>query len=75
VRYKTVVKVYAAGLYLGAEGTAPPRKPCAVPGAKRIAITMLRDVNADELGRLFTRGVGDNSPRKKWHSSSPGCCA
>jgi hypothetical protein len=71
VRYKTVVKVYAAGLYLGAKARTP-EEAVAVPGAKRIAITMLRSVNADELGRLFTRGVGDNSPRNEMAQLIPG---
>jgi hypothetical protein len=71
VRYKTVLKVYAAGLYLSAKAYTP-EEAAAAPGAKRIAITMLRDVNADELGRLFTRGVEDNSPRNAMAQLIPG---
>jgi hypothetical protein len=35
----------------------------AVPGAKRIAVTMLRDIDASEMGKMFTRGMEDNMDR------------
>ena len=56
VRYKAVFQVYAAALYL-------PRKSSAVDDAlstqspKRLTITMLREIDAAELGKLFTRGM------------------
>lgn len=58
-RYRAIIKVYTAGLYL-------PRKvstsddALSAAGAKRVSITMLRDIDSSELGRLFTRSVEDN---------------
>ncbi len=46
VRYKFVVKVYVAGLYL----SQPARSAAEVmdaPGPKRMSITMLRDIDAN----------------------------
>jgi len=71
VRYKAVFKVYTAGLYLGAKASTP-EEVLAAPGAKRMAITMLRDIDANELGKLFTRGVEDNSPKSEMLQLIPG---
>jgi hypothetical protein len=71
VRYKAVFKVYAAGLYLGKKASSP-EEVLAAPGAKRVAISMLRDIDANELGKLFTRGVQDNSPRAEVSQLIPG---
>lgn len=71
VRYKAVFKVYAAGLYLGhKQGT--PEDVLAAPGAKRMQVTMLRDIDANELGKLFTRGVQDNAPKEQMSRLIPG---
>lgn len=71
VRYKAVFKVYTAGLYLGKKaGTT--EEVLAAAGAKRITITMLRDIDANELGKLFTRGVEDNSPKSEMSQLIPG---
>ena len=62
VRYKAAFKVYAAALYL-------PKKSTAVSDAistqtpKRLHITMLREIDANELGRMFTRGLEENLDR------------
>jgi hypothetical protein len=71
VRYKAVFKVYTAGLYLGKKVDSP-EEVLAAPGAKRMAITMLRDIDANELGKLFTRGVEDNSPKGEMSQLIPG---
>lgn len=62
IRYKAVFKVYSAGLYLGKKASTP-EEVLAMPGPKRVSITMLREIDANELGKLFTRGVEDNSGR------------
>jgi hypothetical protein len=62
IRYKAVFKVYVAALYLGRKTTVA-EEALQMPGMKRIAITMLRDIDANELGKLLTRGVEDNLPR------------
>ena len=71
VRYKAVFKVYAAGLYLTKKaGTA--EEVMVATGPKRLSITMLREIDSAELGKLFTRGVEDNSPRSEMSKLIPG---
>jgi hypothetical protein len=71
VRYKVVVKVYAAGLYISRKaGTT--EEVLAAPGPKRLHITMLRDIESAELGRLFTRGVEDNMDKAGFSKLVPG---
>jgi hypothetical protein len=71
VRYKAIFKVYTAGLYLAGKADTPDAV-LAEPGAKRVTITMLRDIDANELGKLFTRGVEDNTPRSDMGQLIPG---
>lgn len=71
IRYKAIFKVYTAGLYLGAKA-ATTEAVLAAPGAKRMHIVMLRDIDANELGKLFTRGMQDNSPREEFSKSIAG---
>lgn len=63
VRYKFVVKVYTAGLYL-AKKASTPEEVLTMPGPKKMSITMLRDIDSNELGKLFIRGVEDNMDNK-----------
>lgn len=71
VRYKAVFKVYTAGLYLSKKaGTT--EEVLAAPGAKRISITMLRDIDSAELGKLFSRGMEDNMDRASFSKLVPG---
>ena len=75
VRYKAVFKVYAAGLYLPANLQNRPTTPdevLGVAGPRRMAITMLREIDSNELGKLFTRGVEDNMPRSDYARLVPG---
>jgi hypothetical protein len=71
VRYKAVFKVYAAGLYL-TKKAGTPEEVMAAQGPKRLSITMLREIDSAELGKLFTRGVEDNSPRSEMSKLIPG---
>jgi len=71
IRYKAIFKVYTAGLYL-AEKAATPEAVLAAAGPKRLQVVMLRDIDANELGKLFTRGMQDNSPREEFIQSIPG---
>jgi hypothetical protein len=71
VRYKAIFKVYTAGLYVG-QKVGTPEEALAAPGPKRVAITMLRDIDANELGKLFTKGVEDNSPKSEMLNLIPG---
>ena len=71
VRYRAVFKVYTAGLYLGKKASTP-EEVFAAPGPKRMSITLLRDVDANELGKAFTKGFEDNSPKAEMSKPIPG---
>lgn len=71
IRYKAIFKVYAAGLYLPKK-SGTPEEALAAPGAKRISITMLREIDTGELGKLFTRGVEDNMDKAAFSKIIPG---
>lgn len=71
VRYRAVFKVYAAGLYLSKKA-GMPEEVFAAPGPKRMSITLLREVDANELGKAFTKGFEDNSPRAEMSKLIPG---
>lgn len=71
IRYKAVFKVYAAGLYLSSKASTP-EAVLTQAGPKRLHISMLRDIDANELGRLFTRGLEDNAPREEFSRSING---
>ena len=71
VRYKAIFKVYTAGLYLSKKA-GTPEEVVAAPGPKRMSITMLREIDSNELGKLFTRGVEDNAPKGEMSKLIPG---
>ncbi len=71
IRYKAVFKVYTAGLYLPKKADTPEEVQ-AMPGAKRMNMTMLREVDTTELGKLFTRGVQDNMDKAAFSKIIPG---
>ena len=71
VRYRAVFKVYAAGLYVGKK-VSTPEEVFAAPGPKRMAITLLRDIDSNELGKAFTKGFEDNSPKSEMSKLIPG---
>ena len=58
-RYRGPFKVYAAGLYLPRKAGTPD-EVLALAGARRISVTMLREIDAADFGKLLTRGVEDN---------------
>ena len=70
-RYKAVFKVYTAGLYLE-KPTHSLQDIAALPGPKRISVTMLRDIDSAELGKLFARGMEDNMERAAFSRLVPG---
>jgi len=65
IRYKAIFKVYTAGLYLNAKA-GTPEAVLANPGPKRLHIQMLRDIDGNELGKLFTKGMEDNATREEF---------
>ncbi|MES2943260.1 MAG: chalcone isomerase family protein [Pseudomonadota bacterium] len=71
IRYKAVFKVYVAALYVGKK-VATPEEFYAATGPKRISITMLRDIDSNELGKAFTKGFEDNAPKSEMSKLVPG---
>lgn len=71
VRYKAVFKVYTAGLYLGQKAETT-EAVLAASGPRRLTITMLRDIDSGELGKLFSRGMEDNMDRAAFSKLIPG---
>jgi hypothetical protein len=71
VRYKAIFKVYTAGLYVGKK-VATPEELFAALGPKRISITLLRDIDSNELGKAFTKGFEENSPKNEMSKLIPG---
>lgn len=71
VRYKAVFKVYTAGLYLEKKAGST-EEVLKLPGRKRMVITMLRDIDSGELGKLFSRGMEDNMERAAFSKLIPG---
>ncbi len=71
VRYKAVFKVYTAGLYLDKKAGST-QEVAALKGAKRMSITMLREIDSTELGKLFSRGMEDNMDRAAFSKLIPG---
>jgi hypothetical protein len=61
IRYRTIFKVYAAGLYLP-KRSQDEKEILAMPGSKRLHAVMFREVEGDVLGRLLMQGIRDNSP-------------
>ena len=70
IRYK-FIKVYTAGLYLTGKASTL-EAVLASPGPRRMHIVMLREINADELGRLFTKGMEQNASREEFSKVIPG---
>lgn len=62
-RYKAIFKVYDLGLYT-AQKVSTPDALIALPGPKRLQFTALRELPGTDLGRLFIKGLSDNSPKE-----------
>lgn len=62
IRFRGPFRVYTAALYTAAPVTTANAFH-AQPGAKRLVLTMLREVDSTDLGRLFIRGIEKNMPR------------
>ncbi len=71
VRYKAVFKVYAAGLYLTTKATTT-EAVLASNGPRRMHIVMLREIDANELGKLFTKSMEQNTSREEFSKVIPG---
>lgn len=71
VRYKAIFKVYVAALYVGKK-VVTPEEFYAATGPKRMSITMLREIDSNELGKAFTKGFEENAPRGEMAKLIPG---
>jgi Chalcone isomerase-like len=71
IRYKGPFKVYVAGLYAGKKATSLDDL-VNQPGPKRMQITMVRDIEANEFGKLLTRGMEDNTSKAEMSKLVPG---
>ena len=65
LRTRYIFKVYAAGLYLASKASTPA-EVLSAPGPKRMQIVMLRDIDANDLGKLFTQGIQKNVSREEF---------
>ena len=70
-RYKAIFKVYVAGLYLTRKASTL-EEVMAAPGPKRVLVTMVRDIDSAELGKLLTRGMEDNMGKAEMSKMIPG---
>ncbi len=71
VRYKAIFKVYSAGLYLNTKATTP-EQVLSNTGPRRMHIVMLREIDANELGKLFTKSMEQNASREEFSKIIPG---
>lgn len=71
IRYKVIFKVYVVGLYLGKKA-ATSEEAYAAAGSKRISITMLREIDSNELGKAFTKAFEENAPKAEMSRLIPG---
>ncbi|MDB5883853.1 MAG: putative lipoprotein transrane [Polaromonas sp.] len=71
IRYKAIFKVYVAALYLEKKA-ATPEEAYAASGAKRISITVLREIDSNELGKSFTKAFEENAPKAEMSRLIPG---
>ena len=60
IRTRAIFKVYVAGLYLP-EKKATTAEALAIAGPKRVAMTMLRDLSAQQLSEALADGIRNNS--------------
>jgi|SRR5688572_17956513 hypothetical protein len=70
LRKRAFFQVYAIGLYLPEKKSAAA-DIIAAPGAKRIAIHMLRDVGADQFSDALTDGMKENHSEAEMKALEP----
>ena len=70
LRTRAFFKVYAMGLYLP-EKQSTAAAVLAAPGAKRVQLRMLRDVNADDFAKALEDGMNDNNSEADMKALAP----
>ena len=71
IRTKAIFKVYSAALYLEKPATSL-EEIAKLNGPKRVTVSMLRNINASELGKLFAHGMEDNMDKQQFSKLIPG---
>ena len=71
IRFKAIFKVYVAALYLDRKATTA-EEAFSTAGAKRISITLLREIDSNELGKSFTKAFEENVPKNEMSKLIPG---
>lgn len=61
-RFKAIFKVYDMALYTSKKASTP-EELLALPGPKRLQFTALRDIPGTDLGRMFFKGLSENSSK------------
>jgi hypothetical protein len=62
-RYKVILKVYDMALYTTRKVNTPEAL-LTLDGPKRLQFTALRELPSTDLGRLFIKGLSENSPKE-----------
>lgn len=70
IRTRAIFKVYVGALYL-AEKKAAAADVLAQKGAKRVALTMLRELSAQQLNEAFENGIQANSSAAEVEALKP----
>lgn len=70
LRVKVFFKVYAAGLYLS-EKAGSTAAVLALAGPKRVSMTMLRDLTAQDLIDALGEGMRNNNPAAEFEKLKP----
>ena len=70
IRTRAIFKVYVGALYL-TEKKAAAADALAQKGAKRVALTMLRDLSAQQLNEAFENGIHANSSAAEVETLKP----
>jgi hypothetical protein len=69
-RYKGPFKVNVAAMY-ATKKFSSLEEMLALPGPKRVTLTMLREVPSDQLGKSLVRGIEDNFPKSEMSKVVP----
>jgi hypothetical protein len=67
VRVRAVFRVYVAALYTPTKMTK--NEDVLKPSTKRLQLVALRDVKGDDFGKLFSRGIEDNTSKEEFAKS------
>lgn len=70
LRTRAIFKVYVAGLYLP-EKKASAADAIAAPGPKRVSMSMLRDLKAEDLVKALNEGMEKNNPAAEMAKLKP----